>query len=194
MAHNMENLGKSRNFAANRESGRPGGAKIVIFGPKPCGGPCADLPRSSGIILSPKSRHPTMFVNEFHICFKKIKNTHGNQTFLAPLKPQGPRDRACGKEREILFRIALTRALYDQMAPQLYPFYVPGKLGSFSSSFVFLGVWPEGVAGGSFSELCNETTAKQTKTTTKPNRFVSSRRGSFPEFGRSVRTVRTDSP
>ena len=28
-------------------------------------------------------------------------------------------------EREILFRIALTRALYDQMAPQLSPFYVP---------------------------------------------------------------------
>ena len=36
------------------------------------------------------------------------------------------------QERQILFRIALTRALYDQMAPQLCPFYVPGKL-SFSS-------------------------------------------------------------
>ena len=37
------------------------------------------------------------------------------------------------QERQILFRIALTRALYDQMAPQLCPFYVPGKLRSFSS-------------------------------------------------------------
>ena len=45
----------------------------------------------------------------------------------ASLEPQGPRDRACGKEREILFRIALTRALYDQMAPQLCLFYVPGQ-------------------------------------------------------------------
>ena len=53
--------------------------------------------------------------------------THEKTCLQASLKPQGPRDRACGKEREIRCRIALTRALYDQMAPQLYPFYVPGN-------------------------------------------------------------------
>ena len=55
------------------------------------------------------------------------KQKHENQTFWASLKPQGPRDRICGKERKILFRIGLTRALYDQMATQLYHFYVPGQ-------------------------------------------------------------------
>ena len=116
--------------------GPPGRARFGIFGPKTRGGPCADLPRSSGIIFSPKNRHPTMFVNDFHIFFKKrVRQNHENQTFRVSLKPQGPRDRACGKEREILCRIALTRALYDQMAPQLCHFYVPGKLRSFSSSF-----------------------------------------------------------
>ena len=54
-------------------------------------------------------------------------------TFRASHKPQGRPDRACVKERKILFRIALTRALYDQMAPQLCPFYFPGKPRSFSS-------------------------------------------------------------
>ena len=36
------------------------------------------------------------------------------------------------QERQILLRIALTSALYDQMAPQLCPFHVARKL-SFSS-------------------------------------------------------------
>ena len=61
---------------------------------------------------------------------------HETTTFRASLELRGPRDCACGKEREILFRIALTRALYDQMAPQLCHFYVPRKLRSFSSSFL----------------------------------------------------------
>ena len=90
-----------------------------------------------------------MFVTDFHekqktqkfiiFCFLKISllKIHETTTFRASLKPQGPRGRACGKEREILCRIALTRALYDQMAPQLCHFYVPGKLRSFSSSEVF---------------------------------------------------------
>ena len=42
------------------------------------------------------------------------------------------------QERQILFRIALTRALYDQMAPQLCPFYVPGKLSFSSLVFVLI--------------------------------------------------------
>ena len=38
--------------------------------------------------------------------------------FWATLEPQGPRDPPCVKARKILFRIALTRGLRDQMAPQ----------------------------------------------------------------------------
>ena len=50
-----------------------------------------------------------------------------NMTVRTCLEPWGPRDRPWIQERKILFRIALTRALYDQMAPQLCPFYVPGS-------------------------------------------------------------------
>ena len=64
---------KCYNSAMDRGSGTLGSPKIGIFGPKTRGGPCADLPRSSGIIFSPKNRHPTMFVNDVHICFKKKK-------------------------------------------------------------------------------------------------------------------------
>ena len=50
--------------------------------------------------------------------------------FRASLQPQGPREPPCVKERTILFRVALTRALYEQMAPQLCPFHVPETTGS----------------------------------------------------------------
>ena len=40
---------------------------------------------------------------------------------------QGPSGPPWMQERQILFRIALTRALYDRMAPQLCLFYVPGQ-------------------------------------------------------------------
>ena len=53
---------------------------------------------------------------------------HENTTFRAVLEPWGPRDRPWIQEHKILFRIALTRALYDQTARQLSAFYVPGKL------------------------------------------------------------------
>ena len=52
---------------------------------------------------------------------------HEKTTFRAFLETKGPRDLPCVQERKILFRIALTRALYDQMAPQLCLFYVPGQ-------------------------------------------------------------------
>ena len=52
---------------------------------------------------------------------------HEKTTFRAFLETKGPRDRPWVQERQILFRIALTRALYDQMAPQLCLFYVPGQ-------------------------------------------------------------------
>ena len=52
---------------------------------------------------------------------------HEKTTFRAFLETKGPRDPPWMQERQILFRIALTRALYDQMAPQLCLFYVPGQ-------------------------------------------------------------------
>ena len=52
---------------------------------------------------------------------------HENTTFRAVLETKGPRDPPSMQERQILFRIALTRGLYDQMVPQLCPFYVPGS-------------------------------------------------------------------
>ena len=51
---------------------------------------------------------------------------HEKTTFRAFLETEGPRDPPWMQERQILFRIALTRALYDQTAPQLCLFYVPG--------------------------------------------------------------------
>ena len=50
---------------------------------------------------------------------------HENPPQTDPLENLSPWDHAQVIERKILFRIALTRALYDQMAPQLCPFYVP---------------------------------------------------------------------
>ena len=50
---------------------------------------------------------------------------HEKTTFRAFLETKGPRDPPWMQERQILFRIALTRALYDQTAPQLCLFYVP---------------------------------------------------------------------
>ena len=58
---------------------------------------------------------------------------HEKMTFRAFLETKGPRDLPCVQERQILFRIALTRALYDQMAPQLCLFYVPGQPSKNSS-------------------------------------------------------------
>ena len=64
-------------------------------------------------------------------CFKFLfmKMTHREimktRLFGQSLEPWDPRDRTWIQERKILFRIALTRALYDQMAPQLCYFYVP---------------------------------------------------------------------
>ena len=63
---------------------------------------------------------------------------HENQTVRASLEPQAPRDPPWMQERQILFRIALTKALYDQTAPQLCPFYVPGKLSFSSLVFILM--------------------------------------------------------
>ena len=52
---------------------------------------------------------------------------HEKTTFRAFLETKSPRDPPWVQERQILFRIALTRALQDQMAPQLCQFYVPGQ-------------------------------------------------------------------
>ena len=120
--------------------GPPGSLKIGIFGPKNPGDPSDDLGRSFGIIFSPKFQHPTIFVNNFHVFLEKyFFEKHENRTFRASLEPWGPRDPPYVQERQILFRIALTRALYDQTAPQLSSFYVPGHLGL--SPLVFLGFY-----------------------------------------------------
>ena len=63
----------------------------------------------------------------FCFVFNDPSDNHENTTSRTLLEPEGPRDLPCVKERDILFRIALTRALYDQMAPQLCHFYVPGS-------------------------------------------------------------------
>ena len=49
-----------------------------------------------------------------------------NHFLTAPLKTPGP-GHACVKEHEILCLIALTRALYDQMVPQICHLYVSIK-------------------------------------------------------------------
>ena len=99
-----------------------------IFWPKSSGEPSDDLGRSFGIMFSPKFQNPTMLVNHFHVFFLfEVSKKHENRTFRASLKPWGPRDPPWMQERQILFRITLTRALYDRMAPQLCLFYVPGQ-------------------------------------------------------------------
>ena len=60
----------------------------------------------------------------FCICFQK---KHENTTFPASLEPQGPRDLPSMKERKISYKMHGSRAPYDQMAPQLCQFYVPGQ-------------------------------------------------------------------
>ena len=101
-----------------------------FFWPKPPRDPSDDLGRSFGIIFSSKFQHQTMWVNHFHVfCLLEGPTKHENRTFRASLEPWGHRDPPYVQERQILFRIALTRALYDQMAsePQLCPFYVPSS-------------------------------------------------------------------
>ena len=80
-----------------------------------------------------------MLVNHFHVFLEKyVFEKHENRTFRASLEPWGPRDPPYVQERQILFRIALTRALYDQTAPQLCPFYVPGKLSLSCLVFIWI--------------------------------------------------------
>ena len=119
--------------------GPPGPPKIRIFRPKTPRGPNPNLARSFGIIFSSKFQHPTMLVHHFHVFLEKyFSENHENRTFRASLEPWGPRDPPYVQERQILFRIALTRALYDQTAPQLCPFYVPEKLSFSCLVFIWI--------------------------------------------------------
>ena len=70
-------------------------------------------------------------VSSFFVFENDPPGNHENMTFRAFLETKGPRYPPWVQERQILFRIALTRALDEQMAPQLCPLYVPGKLRSF---------------------------------------------------------------
>ena len=100
-----------------------------MFWPKSTGGPSDDLGRSFGIIFSPKFQNPTMLVNHFHIvCVKKgPEQNHEHRTFRESLESQGPRDLPSMKERKNPYKMHGSRAPYDQMAPQLCQFYVPGQ-------------------------------------------------------------------
>ena len=106
-----------------------------IFWPKSPGDPSDDLGRSFGIIFSPKFQHPTIFVNHFHVFLSKNMKI---QLFGHPLNPTVLGTPPYVQERQILFRIALTRALYDQTAPQLCPFHVPEKLSFSSLVFIWI--------------------------------------------------------
>ena len=99
VAYEPSQMGPSRLFGATCEQiqkfrdgpggpGGPAGRKSGIFGPKTRGGPCADLPRSFCIILSPQSRHPTMFVNDFHkqLSKKRSQQIMTIKLFEHPLK------------------------------------------------------------------------------------------------------------
>ena len=110
-----------------------------IFWPKPPGDPSDDLGRSFGIIFSSKFQHSTMLVHHFHVFLEFLFfEKHENRTFRTSLEPWGPRDPPYVQERQILFRIALTRALYDQTAPQLCQFYVPEKLSFSCLVFIWI--------------------------------------------------------
>ena len=111
----------------DRESVTPGEPNIEKKGPKSgfsVRKPAGDLaPTCPDHLVSLPARkndiQPSSLTIFILFSNKKTKQKHENQAFRASLKPQGPRDLPCVKEREIKFRIALTRALYDQMAPQL---------------------------------------------------------------------------
>ena len=80
-----------KNQRRARGLGRP---KIGIFGPKTRGGPCADLPRSSGIISSPKtSIRPYSLMVYFFFSKQKTKTNMKIKLFGHPLNPRalGPR-------------------------------------------------------------------------------------------------------
>ena len=80
-----------------------------------------------------------MLVHHYHVFLEKyFSENHENRTFRASLEPWGPRDPPYVQERQILLRIALTRALYDQTAPQLCPFYVPEKLSFSCLVFIWI--------------------------------------------------------
>ncbi len=92
----------------------------------------------------PMVREKISEVSQVFFCLKNDPpENHEKTTFRAFLETKGPRDPPWMQERQILFRIALTRALYDQTAPQLCLFYVPGlvieKSRSRTRTRVFLG-------------------------------------------------------
>ena len=57
---------ETRKFRQNKSN------VYFFFRPDIGWGPCPDLARSFGIILSPRSRNPTMFVTDFHEIISKV--------------------------------------------------------------------------------------------------------------------------
>ena len=70
------------------------------------------------------------------VFWKMTNGKSWKNTFRASLEDKGLRDRACAIYLENNFNKMVSKSPYDQMAPQLCPFYVPGTLRSFSSFFV----------------------------------------------------------
>ena len=97
--------------------------------PKSPVGPSDAVGRSFGTTFSPKFQNPAMLVNHFHNCFvnKGPERNDENQTLRESLESQGPRDLPSMKERKKSYKMHGSRAPYDQMAPQLCQFYVPGQ-------------------------------------------------------------------
>ena len=78
--------------------------------------------------------HPGIMFRWFGVIlcffFQKFLKSFRGTLFRSSLESQGLRDPPCVKEGKNLFRIALTRALYDQMAPSYAHFTFQKKLRS----------------------------------------------------------------
>ena len=82
-------------------------------------------------VESAEDQNLTMCILHFHVfvAFSTPQKSHGNRRFPLPLQIKDSWDHAQMIEREILFRIALTRALYDQIRPSFckntFPILIP---------------------------------------------------------------------
>ena len=65
----------------------------------------------------------TMFILQFHVFSVSTLQSHENPGFPLPLQNLARCDHAQMMERKILCRIALTRALYDQIRPCFFKKY-----------------------------------------------------------------------
>ena len=92
--------------------------KIRFFGLNPPGKFREFLGDHFARVESSGDQNLTMFILHFHVFLHfRPPNHHENPRFCKTLQIKDSWDHAQMIEREILFRIALTRALYDQIRP-----------------------------------------------------------------------------